>query len=105
MENQNENSSGEAGHEKPPAALVASTAWFCPPGEIDWPKCERGEKRWDAFCAANYPGKDFLTPKTDTLERMADCSEREFSRLATYEVKSSRKYWQNNESIHPEAKP
>ncbi|MDV7394527.1 hypothetical protein RZS08_24305, partial [Arthrospira platensis SPKY1] len=68
---------------------------FCPPGEIDWPKCQLGEKRWDAFCAAKYPGKDFLTPKTDTLERMADCSEQEFSRLAASEVKASRKYWQN----------
>lgn len=60
---------------------------------INWPKCHAGELRWEAFCAKTYPGKEFLTPKTDTLERMADCSATEFSRLAAFEVKASRRYW------------
>lgn len=63
---------------------------------IDWPKCQRGEKRWDDYCAKTHPGKTLMTPKTDTLESMADCSKREFSRLASKEVKANRKYWQNS---------
>ena len=60
---------------------------------INWQTCHVGEARWEAFCAKKYPGKKFLTPKTDTFERMADCSEAEFDRLAKAEVKASRKYW------------
>lgn len=74
---------------------ISSRALFCPPGAIDWGKCCRAEKRWDAYCDSRYPTKEFMTPKTETLEKMADCSEREFFRLAAEEVKASRKYWQN----------
>lgn len=63
---------------------------------IDWPRCKRGEERWDAFCAKEHPDKTFITPHTDTLEAMADCSSLEFARLASIEVKTSSKYWPND---------
>jgi len=56
---------------------------------IDRDNCDKGIHRWDCFCARKYPGLVFMTPRTHTLESMANCLNSEFVKLANKEVKDN----------------
>lgn len=50
-----------------------------------------GEARWRRYCNKTYPGKQFVTPRTNMLKRMANASDVYFKKLVRQEMKSDEK--------------
>lgn len=47
-----------------------------------------GEARWLRYCNKTYPGKQFVTPRTNMLKRMAKASDVYFKKLVRQEMKN-----------------
>lgn len=56
---------------------------------INWAKVRAGERRWGEWKDRYMSGERLITPRTGTLEEMAECSDQRFWSLALDEIEAN----------------